>query len=198
MAIGAIVAEAWGAAPLELLRPFLHHKDQANLVLVRGIAQKHAAAVLLWAVTSAVALSAFAAAAYRRAWPAVFGAIVVFVAVGSLLVNGVLEPELAACWTPKPLVTTIRATLKNREELGFYQTFDYGTVFYWGDRIPVVSSTISEIRTRGRPHYLLLWESARKSLSSADREALEVISTGNASGSDETDRLVFVRVKPHE
>jgi 4-amino-4-deoxy-L-arabinose transferase-like glycosyltransferase len=197
-AVVAIVAEAFGAAPLELLRPLLHHKDQANLVLGRGIAQKHAATVLLWAIASTGALSVFAAAAHRRAWPVVFGAIVAFVGAGSLLVNGVLEPELAERWTTKPLIATVRATLQDQDELSFYQTFDYGAVFYWGDRIPVVSSTIGEIRRQGRPRYLLLWESTWKSLSSADREALEIIFRGNESGSDETDRLVFALVKPYE
>jgi 4-amino-4-deoxy-L-arabinose transferase-like glycosyltransferase len=196
VAITAIVAEAFGAAPLELLRPFLHHKDQANLALVRGIVQKHTAVVMLWAIASTGTLGVFAAAAYRRAWPVVFGAIVVFVAAGSLLVNGVVEPELADRWTPKPLVATIRATVKGQDELGFYRTFDYGVVFYWGDRIPVVSGTISEIRRQGRPRYLLLWESDWKALTAADRETLEIISRGNHTGSDEPDRLVFARARP--
>jgi len=198
IAIGALLAEALGAAPLEWLRPFLHHKDQANLVLVHDIAGRHRSAFVFWALASAACVSAFGWALRHRHWSTVFLSVVLLASGTTLMVNAVLEPELAAQWTPRPLIAAVRSVVRSPEDIGFDQGFDYGAVFYWGDRIPVVSTTISEIRRQGWPRYLLLWESACKSLSSADREALEIISRGNESGSDETDRLVFARVKPYE
>lgn len=195
LAFAAVLAEAVGAAPLEVLRPFLHHKDQANLAVVHQMIQARASGFLCWALAGVAAVSMFALALQRRRWHAVFAAVVFFAGITSLLVNGILDPELAALWTPKPFVAAVRAATKDGGDLGFYETFDYAAVFYWGDRIPVVQHSIEQLGSDGRPRYLLLWESRWKQLSVADRERLDIMLRGSESGSDEGDRLLLARVK---
>jgi hypothetical protein len=46
--------------------------------------------------------------------------------------------------------------VKDANQLAFYNAVDYGAVFYWRQRIPVVSTSMVELSRSGRIRYLLL------------------------------------------
>jgi 4-amino-4-deoxy-L-arabinose transferase-like glycosyltransferase len=194
----AVVVEEFGGQPLELLRPFLHHKDQENLPLVHQMILARPAAFLSWAGAVAAVTLFFVAAVWRTRWPSVFLSLAVLVCGTTLLVNGVFHAEQAQRRTFKPFLAAVRDVVKDPNQLAFYNEFDYGAVFYWRQRIPVVSTSMVELSSSGRIRYLLLWESWWKSMRPEERGSFEFVLQSEGTGPDGNDRLVLARlVQPH-
>ena len=134
-----LFAEAIGGNPLEWIRPFLHHKDQANLPLVRDIIRSH---LVGWiAVVAAFALPLISGV-WLRCWPFVFASLVAFVTSMTLMIHSVFHPEIARRQTFKPFMATVRNVVTETDALAFYNQFDYGAVFYARRRIPDLNGTL--------------------------------------------------------
>lgn len=192
----AVIAEAFGGQPLDRLRPFLHHTDQDNLPLVHEICRNHRAAFSAWATLLAATAAVFAGGVWRRRWPLVFAALLVFVASTTFVVNEIIHPEIAQRRTLKPFLTQVRNAVRDDQELAFYDTFDYGAVFYWRDRIPVVHGQLAEVSAGGGARYLLMWRSQWRQLAQDEQQRLDIVRESEGSGPDGKDRLLLVAFRP--
>jgi hypothetical protein len=191
----AAVAEALGWQPLDLLSPFLHHTDRENLPLVHQIIRSHPVAFISWAALLGIIGASLVATTRRRQWAGAFSALALCVAGTALIVSDVLRPELAERRTLKPFLVTVRERIKDGGDLAFYRGFDYGTVFYWRQRIPVVADDLREISASGRNRHLLLWESEWKRLSPEDQQLLNVVERSTGTGPDGKDHLLLARLR---
>lgn len=191
----AVVAEAFGGSPLDRLAPFLHHTDRENLPLVHETIRAHPLHFLGWAGVAAAATLLLTIATWRRRWAAVFSSLVILVTGTTLLVNGVIHPEIARRRTFKPFMDTVRTTLEDGGQLSFYHTFDYGAVFYWRQRIPVIGGDLAKLQNTGRTQYVLLWESEWNTLPAEVREKLRFVRRSDGTGPDARDRLVLARLR---
>lgn len=191
----AVVAEALGWQPLDLLSPFLHHTDRENLPLVHQIIRSHPVAFISWAALLGIIGTSLAATTRRKHWAGAFAALALCVAGTALIANDVLHPELAERRTLKPFLVTVRERIKGGGDLAFYRGFDYGTVFYWRQRIPVVDDDLREISASGRNRHLLLWESEWKRLSPEDQQLLNVVERSTGTGPDGKDHLLLARLR---
>lgn len=191
----AVVLEAFGSRPMEVLSPFLHHTDRENVPLVREMIRVHETSFLCWAGVAAAATLLCIVATWRSRWSVVFASLVILVASTTLLVNGVFHPELAQRRTFKPFMAAVRATVGNGGQLAFYNSFDYGAVFYWQDRIPVLGAHVATFRGDGRKQYVLLWDSEWNNLPSAERGQLDLVLRSEGTGPGANDGLVLARLR---
>jgi 4-amino-4-deoxy-L-arabinose transferase-like glycosyltransferase len=190
----AVALEAFGASPLDRLGPFLHHTDRENLPLVHDMIRAYRTSFLCWAGVVAASMLLVTVATWRGRWAVVFASLVVLVASTTLLVNTVFHPELAERRTFKPFMAAVRVTLGDSGQLAFYDSFDYGAVFYWQQRIPVLGAKIPAVRETDRRRYLLLWESEWNGLSAQERGKLDLVLRSEGTGPDARNRLVLARV----
>ena len=173
-----LFAEALGGNPLEWIRPFLHHKDQANLPLVRDIIRSH---LVGWiAVVAAFALPLISGVWLRR-WPFVFASLVAFVTSMTLMIHSVFHPEIARRQTFKPFMATVRNVVTETDALAFYNQFDYGAVFYARRRIPDLNGTLPSTPSE-HTLYVLVWEKDWQVLTPAERERLQLLERSEGTG----------------
>ncbi|MBP1684830.1 MAG: hypothetical protein H6Q33_973 [Deltaproteobacteria bacterium] len=191
----AVTMEAFGGRPLDRLGPFLHHTDRENLPLVHEMIRTHHASFLGWVGVVATATLVLSIATWRSRWAVVFASLVILVTSTTVLVNNVFHPEIARQRTFKPFMAAVRATLGPSGQLAFFYSFDYGAVFYWNQRIPVLGAQIPDFRGSERKQYLLLWESEWNGLSAQERGKLDFVLRSEGTGPDARNRLVLARVR---
>ncbi len=194
MLVGAVLlAEGAGGSPFDALRPYLHHRDQANLPLVVGTLRGHFGVLLAWVGALAVAAFLLLASTWRRRWAVAFGALVALAASVAIAVNGVFHPVLARDRTFKPFVAAVNA-LVAQAPLFFYRSFDYGTVFYARRHIPVLRSELDTV-TPEEPLYLLIrerdWEQAPRDV----RTRWDVVLRSHGTGPQGRNRLILARLR---
>jgi len=190
----AVALEAFGARPLDRLAPFLHHTDRENLPLVHELIRTYRRSFFGWIGVVAASTLLIPFATWRGRWAVVFASLLILVTSTTLLVNNVFHPELARQRTFKPFMAAVRARVGDNGQLAFFNRFDYGAVFYWQQRIPVIGGSWAMHRSGGHPLYLLLWDSEWHALSSVDRGKLELVLRSQGTGPDARDRLVLARV----
>lgn len=195
-AAALLLVEASGSPILHRLAPHLHEKDAANLPILRELVSECLPALLAWIAVIVPAVGVLTYGAWRDRWRAAFGALVVVLATTLVLVTGVFQPELARRHGFKPFVDEIREKVAPEDRLSFFQTFDYGVVFYARRHVPVLENDFGEPAAPGRNAYLLIWESRWRSLTPADQARLEVIDRSEGTGPKGQDRLVFALVLP--
>lgn len=188
----ALVGELAGATPLEFVRPWLHRRDQANLALVRDAIRAHGRVVLGFALV-ATPLALFLAPAVRqRRWRVVFGIIVGIVGAGSLVASQVIHPRLAEPRSFKSFMAAVRGVVRGGDELVFHRHFDYGAVFYWGERIPLLEDAFSG-GSPDRRRYALVWQRDWEALAAGARAPGEVLLSSAPVRDDQFGQLLLVR-----
>lgn len=155
--LAVVVAEALGLAPLSLVEPFLHPKDQANLPIVRGIIDAHPLALALALAVMLGSLGVALRALRGGRWTAFFGAVAALATALWLVVFALFQPDLARQRTLAPFLAEV-ATRIERRPLYFYPgTFDFGAMFY----APPDTRHWRAGRNHGPgPHYVLVWDDA--------------------------------------
>ncbi len=192
----AIVAEARGHQALSLLNPLLHHTDRENLPMVHQIITAHAAGFVVWAGTAVISAAGLVVTSRRQEWRGTFAALLLFVVGTSVAVNGILHPEMAQRRTFKPFLAQVRDRVAAPDQLAFYRTFDYGTVFYWQDRIPTFDGPLGDVNAAKSHPYLLIWESEWTRLAPDERRHLEMVRQSEGTGPDGKDRMILVAWRP--
>lgn len=194
--IAVLVCERFGFGVSEWVRPFLHHKDQANLPLVRDFLMANFFLAMSWAILCSVCAfylgRAFAEAAWRRA----FGFTFVAAAATLLAAFHVFQPPLA---TGRSLKTFVASAKRQAERskvplCRLESTFDYAIEFYFGRPVPICPGAapatgapegVASGGARGE-WLVLLWDRDLDRLSAPMGRTLKVL--GTSQGTDPSGR----------
>jgi 4-amino-4-deoxy-L-arabinose transferase-like glycosyltransferase len=185
-------AEGVGLAPLALLAPFLHPKDQANLPIVRGIIDAHFPAVLVGLGLALAALVATLNALRRERWALLFTSTTALATVCWLLVFGVFQPELGRRRTFAPFFADIEAQTAG-PPLQFYPgTFDFGAAFYAprGTR-----HWRADRQAAPGPHYVLVWDEGLAQLAADHPTGFDILATSEGTEPKGRRHLCLVRLR---
>lgn len=183
-----LLAHAGGLDPLEWLRPFLHRKDQQNLPLVRHMLDGHGALLAAWAATLVLASFGLLRGAQRARWGTVFVGLTVSVAATALAMQHAFMPRLAENRTYKPFVTEVMRLAGDSDRLFFYDTFDFGVVFYARRVVPVVRETLP-----APPAWLILSERRYARFTTDEQRAMPVHARSDGTGPEGAERYLLVR-----
>lgn len=183
-----LLLHAIGLQPLDWIRPLLHRKDQQNLPLVRELLQTHSLTVIIWVLTSVVATVLLIVGARRERWVVVFVAIVLYVAATATAIDRTLTLRIAQGRTYKPFAADVLRLAGSSDRLFFYDTFDFGLVFYARRMIVVVQGPMPD-----PPAWLILSEDRYARFSDADRAAMPVMARSSGTGPEGNERYVLVR-----
>ena len=181
------LAEGFGLAPLDRIAPLLHHRDRANLPLVRAAIDAYLPLALAGATVLLGTLIASFRALRREDWARLLGAQACFAAVLWILVFGVFQPVLAGKRSLEPFMQLATREAGGQPLFFYPSTFDYGAAFYAPAGItnwrPGESSAAA-------PRYVLIWDTVLARLPESERAALEVLATSD--GTDPNGRMHMV------
>jgi len=199
--LAVLICERFGLEVSEWISPLLHHKDQANLPLVREFIMANFPLAMGWAIlcsASAFYLGrAFAEAAWRRA----FGLTFVAAAATLLMAFHVFQPPLA---TGRSLKTFVGSAKRKADQSGLplcrlETTFDYAIEFYFGRPVPICASAAPATGEpkgvvsggAGGKWLVLLWDRDLERLSAPTSHALEVLETSEGTDPSGRKRLML-------
>ena len=191
VALLGVGSQALGADPLELIRPFLHPRDQDNLPLFTGIVAAYPLVFTVWTVSVGGAALGLVSGLRKGQWGQVFAGVAVFTIATFLLVQGVFQPTIAAARTFRPFMAQVEEKIDN-SPLFFYRTFDSGALFYANRRIPFYDSIAPGAVQRSVPHFLLMWEEEWKKF--VDWPELQEAGISTGTGPKGKQPLILVRV----
>ncbi len=181
--------ESVGVSVLELIAPVLHHRDEANVQLVRQAlrcSRGPAAAYVAVALTAALAL---AACAHGGRWRGGIAALVLYVVSVAVLATAIVLPVIARARSYEPFARVVRESVPPEATLKFFRAFDYAVVFYAGRHIPVGADDFDSVAA----DYLLLPAIEWEGLQPTERKRLKRISASVDGGADHQ-RLILAEV----
>ncbi len=191
--VATVLGESAGADPLLRLSPLLHRSDQANISIVRAIVVDRWALLAPAFAALATVAGLGAIAARRRRAGLFFAALVLLVGGAMALVNDVFRPALAQQRTLAPFAARVDQIVGRDDRLVFYDTFDYGTVFY-AQRHIEERRDLTVHPPPGRAAYVLLWKAAYAALPPTEQTRLEVLLESDGFGPQGRDHLLLARV----
>ncbi len=125
----------------------------------------------LFAVAALGAVAAAVASAARRYGGMLSGWFVATAAL-AMTVRLVIMPGIASAQTRQHFVARIKALLPAPDDVAAYRHFDYGTIYYWGESMPVYRDPL----TSDGPPYLLMSESQWAAVPARERRYYERVS----------------------
>ena len=124
----------------------------------------------------------------RKKWDGTFVAITMMATAATLLMKTTYYPAIASKRTLKPFAIRLRENIDPQTPLLFYNSLDYGTIFYSRRHIADYAQKIDGLRP---PVFLLMlerdWERLRK------RNPLETLDISEGRGPVAADRLILVK-----
>jgi 4-amino-4-deoxy-L-arabinose transferase-like glycosyltransferase len=192
--LAGLLAEGSGVELLERIRPHLHPKDQANVPVVQTMIGARFRILALWVTALLPVIVLFAVSLGRRRWGLVFASLLAFVASTAVIVNGVFHPALAWKRTYKPFLEVVGGVLEPGDRLFFYETFDYGAIFYARRRIPELE-TLADLPNDGTRTYVLLWERIWSALPAEEAAKLRFLHQSEGTGPKGANPLVLACVR---
>ncbi len=180
-----------GLDVLAIVEPLLNKKNRQNLPFLQQalVADPWIVSSVLVLLTGLAAL--FAVAVRQRRWRVALAALLAMVAGGEEAITEVVQPKLAAMRTFEPLAVEM-AIVPRSEPLVFYETFDYGAVFYAGRHIPVYAE---HLPGSDRPLYVLVWENKWRDLLAATSKPPTIVLRSAGIGTDSNSPLLLARVE---
>jgi hypothetical protein len=178
---------------LDIVRPLLHRRDQANLVLVREVIRADQRVVVGFALVAVPLAVLLAPAVRRRRWRVVFAIVVGLVVSVSVVASHAIQPRLARPRSFEAFMTAVRRVVPVDEAIVFHRRFDYGAVFYWGDRIPVLEDALT-VSAGERPRFALVWQRDWELLAVDAKAPVEVLLSSAPARDDLRGHLLLVRV----
>ena len=186
------LAEGLGLRPVEAITPFLHHRDQANLPLVRAALGAHLLPTLVGMASMVVALLAILHAIRNARWTLLLWAHVLLACALWILVFGILQPPLARQRSLDSFMQHVeRAT--GGAPIAFHpSTFDFGAAFYAPAGIHRWQpAALGE----GNPEFVLIWDAELSKLAEGDRARFETMATSEGTDPNGRNHLVLTRVR---
>jgi hypothetical protein len=124
----------------------------------------------------------------RRKWDGTFVAISMTAAAALLLMKTTYYPAVASKRTLKPFAIRLRDKIDPQIPLLFYNSLDYGTIFYSRRHIADYVQKIDGLRP---PIFLLMWEDDLERL--RRRNHLEILDISEGRGPVAEHRLILVK-----
>lgn len=142
-----------------------------------------------------IGLSVFAAASLliflslpRKQWDGMFVAIAMMATAATVFLKTSYYPAIAGERTLKPFATRLRENIAPQTPILFYNSFDYGTIFYSRRDIAPYAQKINELK---QPVFLLMWEEDWQRL--RRKNALEMLDISKGRGPVAKHPLVLVK-----
>jgi 4-amino-4-deoxy-L-arabinose transferase-like glycosyltransferase len=186
-----VLAHAIGLDPLEWIRPLLHGKDQQNLPLVRDVFHSYPGTVAAWALSTGLAGWLLIDGSRRARWPQVFTAMVLYVAATAAAIDHTFFPRLGRDRSYQPFIADVVHVVGDSDRLFFFDTFDYGAIFYARRHIPEARARLPEA-----PAWLILTDQAYAHLAAADRARAAILLRSDGSGPEGRAPYLLVRLDP--
>jgi 4-amino-4-deoxy-L-arabinose transferase-like glycosyltransferase len=186
-----VLAHALGLDPLAWIRPLLHRKDQQNLPLVRDVLHSSPATVAAWALGTGLAGWLLLDGSLRARWPQVFAAIVLYVAATAAAIDHTFFPRLGRDRSYEPFIADVMHVVGDSDRLFFFDTFDYGAIFYARRHIPEARARLPEA-----PAWLILTDQAYAHLADTDRARAAILLRSDGSGPEGRAPYLLVRLDP--
>ncbi len=186
------LAEGIGLRPFEVIAPLLHHRDQANLPLVRAIIDAHMLAALAGLLTVLGSLVAILRAMRTERWTLLLRAHVLLACVVWILVLGLVQPQLAR---QRSLASFMQRAERETAgaPLAFHpSTFDFGAAFYASTAL---RRWQPDAARDGAPEYVLIWDLDLVKLADGERAHFEPILTSDGTDPNGRKHLVLTRVR---
>lgn len=158
----ALTAAFVAGLPLEsLLSGLLKEPDALALDAVAGLVRERAVVSSISAAVLAVAGVTLAVKRHQARPLSAFLCLFAIAAAANVFTRQAVLPAIAETRTPRDLMHAARSVVPADQAIFFYETFDYGAVYYSDGHIPVYRGTWPV----GGPQYLLVkrrfWERAR-------------------------------------
>lgn len=142
-----------------------------------------------------IGLSGFAAASLliflslpRKQWDGMFVAIAMMATAATVFLKTSYYPAIAGERTLKPFATRLRENIAPQTPILFYNSFDYGTIFYSRREIAPYAQKVNELK---QPVFLLMWEEDWQRL--RRKNALEMLDISEGWGPVAKHPLVLVK-----
>jgi hypothetical protein len=124
----------------------------------------------------------------RKKWDGTFVGVTIMATAAMLLMKTTYYPAIASKRTLKPFAIRLRENIDPQTPLLFYDSLDYGTIFYSRRHIADYVQKISGLRP---PVFLLMWERDWERL--RKRNHLETLDISEGRGPVAEDRLILVK-----
>ena len=186
------LAEGAGLRPLDAIAPFLHHRDQANLPLVRAAVDAHLPLALAGLMSILAALLAIWHGIRNARWTLLLRAHVLVACALWILVFGVFQPELAGRRSLGPFMERVERTTSGAPLAFHPSTFDFGAAFYARAGI---RRWQPDAGGNGTPEYVLIWDVDLSKLGDNARDRFETIATSDGTDPNGRKHLVLTRVR---
>ncbi len=124
----------------------------------------------------------------RKKWDGTFVAIAMMATAATGLMKTTYYPAIASKRTLKPFAIRLRENIDPQTPLLFYNSFDYGTIFYSRRHIADYVQKIAGLKP---PVFLLMWEQDWKRL--RQRNDLETLDISEGLGPAAKKRLILVK-----
>ena len=124
----------------------------------------------------------------RKKWDGMFVAITVMATAATVFMKTTYYPAIASKRTLKPFALRLREDIGPQTPILFYNSFDYGTIFYSRMEIAQYAQKANELK---QPVVLLMWEEDWERL--RKRNALEMLDISEGRGPVAKHRLILVK-----
>ena len=124
----------------------------------------------------------------RKKWDGMFVAITMMATAATVFMKTTYYPAIASKRTLKPFATRLRENINPQTPILFYNSFDYGTIFYSRRDIAQYAQKVNELK---QPVFLLMWEEDWKRL--RKKNALEMLDVSEGRGPVAKHRLILVK-----
>lgn len=158
-------AQAAGLGLLDVATQFVDPGTALDLSRIAAAASAPGSELAAGLAVAAGAAAVLACAAGLRRWGVALAAMFLCVAAASVAVRAIVLPAIAEGKTRKPFANALRRVVGEPAALSTSPSLDFGTIFYWGQPLPVYSLT----RGDPPPPYLLLPEGTWLRMSPATR-----------------------------
>jgi 4-amino-4-deoxy-L-arabinose transferase-like glycosyltransferase len=196
IAVVLLLAVGFSPEPLAWLRPWLHEKDRANLLLLEALIRQRFTGFVFFLVALVPMIGVWLLSVRQNNWSLLFAALVAFVASGEAAIDVMFEPALAERRSFKPFLEAVRVVVEPEDSLSFYRAFDYGAVFYAQRRVPSLDHDFADPPSPDHHSYVLLWKSTWDQLPADAKSRLLHLLTSEGTGPNGRDPLVFALLKP--
>ena len=142
-----------------------------------------------------IGLSAFGAASLliflslrRKKWDGMFVAITMMATAATVFMKTTYYPAIASKRTLKPFATRLRENISPQTPILFYNSFDYGTIFYSRRDIAQYAEKVNGSKSQV---FLLMWEEDWERL--RKKNVLEMLDISEGRGPVARHRLILVK-----